>query len=71
MEPTKEIDKDNTIRYKLNGRLHRLDGPAVIYVDGTEEWYLNGIVYFFKDYCKKLKLTDENIVFLKLKYCTR
>jgi hypothetical protein len=26
----------------LNGKLHREDGPAVIWADGTKRWYLNG-----------------------------
>jgi hypothetical protein len=26
----------------LNNELHREDGPAVIYVDGTQVWHLNG-----------------------------
>jgi len=26
----------------LNGKLHREDGPAVEYSDGTKEWYVNG-----------------------------
>jgi len=26
----------------LNGVLHREDGPAVIWADGTKFWYLNG-----------------------------
>ena len=24
----------------LNGKLHREDGPAVIYANGTKEWWL-------------------------------
>jgi len=91
--PTMTIDKDGIIRYSLNGRLHRLDGPAfiypdgtqswwlngkyhrtdgpaIIYVDGTEEWYLNDRKYSFTDYCKQLKLPDEDIIILKLKYNT-
>ena len=24
------------------GQLHREDGPAVIYADGSQEWYING-----------------------------
>ena len=28
--------------YLPNGNLHREDGPAVEYADGTKEWYLNG-----------------------------
>jgi hypothetical protein len=29
------------IRWTLNGKLHRTDGPAIIYVDGLQEWYVN------------------------------
>ena len=25
------------------GQLHRLDGPAVIWADGTKEWWVNGL----------------------------
>ena len=25
-----------------NGKLHRVNGPAVINADGTQEWYQNG-----------------------------
>jgi len=40
--PTKTIDDRGTVRWYLNGKLHRKDGPAVEYVDGTKYWYLNG-----------------------------
>ena len=26
----------------LNGKLHRVDGPAIEYANGDKEWYLNG-----------------------------
>jgi hypothetical protein len=26
----------------LNGQLHREDGPAITYLDGTKEWFFNG-----------------------------
>lgn len=26
----------------LNGVIHRVDGPAIIYLDGHESWWLNG-----------------------------
>ena len=29
--------------YWSNGKIHRTDGPAVIYEDGTEEWWKNGV----------------------------
>lgn len=28
-----------------DGKLHRIDGPALIYEDGIEEYWLNGIWY--------------------------
>ena len=28
-----------------NGQLHRLDGPAVEWKDGTKEWYKNGTLH--------------------------
>lgn len=34
--------KVNPIAWRMNGKLHRDDGPAVIYPDGTKEWWLNG-----------------------------
>jgi hypothetical protein len=32
----------NHIRWTLNGKLHRTDGPAVIYADGTQRWFIDG-----------------------------
>ena len=42
MQPTMTTDEYGTIRYTLYGRLHRLDGPAVIWPDGTQCWCLHG-----------------------------
>ena len=36
------IDEYGTKRYYLNDQLHRVDGPAIEYVDGSMEWHLNG-----------------------------
>ena len=36
---------EKEIGYKAwyqNGELHRIDGPAVVYADGTKYWYKNG-----------------------------
>ena len=30
------------IEYQLNGKLHREDGPAIEYADGTKCWYVDG-----------------------------
>ena len=33
---------DGVKEWYFNGRLHRVDGPAVEYPDGTKAWFLNG-----------------------------
>jgi|TARA_R110000851_G_scaffold235107_2_gene387630 hypothetical protein len=39
-----EIDSDGTKRwFDGNGNVHRTDGPAAIYVDGTKSWYQHGL----------------------------
>ena len=38
-----EIDSDGTKIWKNpQGQFHNEDGPAVIYSDGYEAWYING-----------------------------
>ena len=37
----KTLDSGTKMWY-LNGKFHRVDGPAVDYEDGTKYWYLNG-----------------------------
>ena len=36
------ITKDNDIAWCKNGRIHREDGPAIEWDDGSKEWYKNG-----------------------------
>jgi hypothetical protein len=38
----KTINKVGTEIWYKNGKLHREDGPSIIYIDGTKEWYQNG-----------------------------
>jgi hypothetical protein len=45
-ESIESIDKyGNKIWKNEQGQLHRLDGPAVIRTDGTQEWYVNGKIH--------------------------
>lgn len=39
-----EVSEDGTVRYFKKGitQLHRLDGPAIEYIDGSNVWYQNG-----------------------------
>jgi hypothetical protein len=40
-EPPSDIQNDSQFWYK-NDKLHREDGPAAIYADGTQYWYKDG-----------------------------
>jgi hypothetical protein len=41
-QPVMEVDNYGIKRWKLNGRLHREDGPAVESINGNKEWYCHG-----------------------------
>ena len=36
-------------------KLHREDGPAIVWEDGTHSYYLNGKQYTKKEYWKEIK----------------
>ena len=41
-KPICEVDEYGHKFWLLNGKLHREDGPAVEYADGSKSWYING-----------------------------
>lgn len=47
------------IFYSLDGQLHRLDGPAAILGDGTEEWYYEGALHRDGDQPAYISSTGE------------
>lgn len=40
--PVMSIESDGAREWRLNGYLHRTDGPAVEWTNGTCEWYVHG-----------------------------
>ena len=36
------VELNDKIEYRLNGKLHRENGPAIIWANGDKEWYING-----------------------------
>ena len=40
-QPICETNADGNKYWFLNGKLHRVDGPAVEYVNGDKHWYLS------------------------------
>jgi hypothetical protein len=55
-EPTLEIDERGTKRWRLNNKLHRVDGPAIESADGSKAWYLNGKTH--REYGPAIEGTD-------------
>jgi hypothetical protein len=41
-EPQMQVNANGTKRWRLHGKCHREDGPAVEIADGTKIWYLHG-----------------------------
>ena len=41
-EPILTIKPNGDKEWRVDGRLHRTDGPAVEYADGSKLWYQNG-----------------------------
>ena len=41
-QPEHTIRPDGTQEWRVNGKLHRLDGPAIICPDGGQAWFVNG-----------------------------
>jgi hypothetical protein len=61
-------DGDIISWYNEAGEYHRADGPAVIFSDGIEFWWLNGIPYSFDDWLLTLNKPDETKMILRLQY---
>jgi hypothetical protein len=36
------LETDGTLKWMVNGKYHREDGPAIISPDGTAHWMING-----------------------------
>jgi len=41
-DPEIRVSSKGTKEWRLNGLLHREDGPAIEWADGSKEWRLNG-----------------------------
>jgi len=51
----------NTKCYKLDNKLHRTDGPAIEFKDGSKFWFINHRQYSeqeFNDYITNLKIPE-------------
>ena len=53
-EPTLRVGPDGTKSWRLNGKFHRLDGPAIECTDGTKAWFINGKEYSENEFNKEI-----------------
>jgi hypothetical protein len=53
-KPICEVDIYGTKKWYLNGKRHREDGPAIEYVDGDKQWWLNDVEYTKQEYYREL-----------------
>lgn len=53
-----------------NGKLHREDGPAIEFMNGDKEWWVNGERHLIDDYCIKLygSIDHPKSIMLQVKY---
>ena len=61
-EYTVKVFLDGTKHWLVDNKLHREDGPAVDFVDGTKLWYLNGIEYTEAEFKAKMAPVKEYTV---------
>jgi len=56
-----EVDEYGTIRWLQNGKLHRLNGPAVEYASGKKYWWINDKQYCTEEeYNKKIQELNKS-----------
>ena len=68
MEDGMHVDTHGNKAWYKDGKLHRVDGHAQEWEDGEKRWYLNGKIYSFDDWLKATPVSDEDKLFLKLKW---
>jgi hypothetical protein len=57
--------------FRVNGRLHRTDGPAIEWISGKfgKQWFLDDISMTFDDWLDRHPyMTDEEKVMFKLEF---
>ena len=58
-KPVMKQDADGNKEWLLNGKRHRVDGPAVERADDTKAWYLNGKEYTEEEFSEHTPLRKE------------
>ena len=59
-----EYSKYNYFYYNKDFKFHRTDGPAKVFKDGREEWWLNGVKVNKKEVDKLLVKLPKDLFIL-------
>ncbi len=68
---TVNVYENGTRYWYQNDKLHRLDGPAVEYADGTPKWWINGKQFTeeeFNQQTKKSTYENKTVIIDGIKY---
>ena len=61
LEYTVKVYPNGSKLWWLNEELHREDGPAIEWLDGTKEWYLNGVELSEQDFNTRMNTKELTI----------
>ena len=61
IEYTVKVYPNGSKFWWLNEELHREDGPAIEWLDGTKEWYLNGVELSEQDFNTRMNTKELTI----------
>jgi hypothetical protein len=63
-----KIDASGNKLWFQHDNIHRDDGPAVEYANGSNEWYLHNKCLPFDEWIDKVDMSYEDKVMMKLQY---
>jgi len=64
MKPKMTIDDCGIKCWRINGKFHREDGPAIEWFDGDKDWCLDGIYLSEKRWLNKVLFNEVKIIAL-------
>lgn len=67
-KPKIVVDSVGTRWWYLGNQLHREDGPAIEWIDGTVSWFLHHKGYALYEYIALIDMSEEDKLLLTLKY---
>jgi hypothetical protein len=60
-QPKMKVHPDGSKSWRLNGKPHRTDGPAMEWPNGEKDWYLKGKEVSWREVFKKAKTQEQQV----------